>query len=243
MRVVGGEITDEFQALVRPQVEIDPEASAFHGIVPGDVNAEETADVVLARFSAWVADDWMAAHNAAVDAQVLGFEYARARLEPPPGIVVDSLALARKAIPDAPDHKLDTLCEWLGFEEGPRHRALFDALWCWKVIEACIERLAGEGGSLTAAELLAQSGRVTTIEGAMPRLKRHLKPRWRPLAHACDERTGVTLLYGDGDAPAHLSVHPHLLFEMGSKNYLEAECGLSGTLKTYRLDRIHKVLA
>jgi predicted DNA-binding transcriptional regulator YafY len=93
------------------------------------------------------------------------------------------------------------------------------------------------------AELLAKSGRVTTIAGAMPRLERNVKPRHRPLAHACLERTGVTLLYGEGDAPAQLTVHPRFLFEMGSKSYLEAECGLSGTLKTYRLDRIRKVLA
>jgi hypothetical protein len=30
---------------------------------------------------------------------------------------------------------------------------------------------------------------------------------------------------------------------MGERSYLEAECLASGTIKTYRLDRVHKVLS
>jgi hypothetical protein len=36
-------------------------------------------------------------------------------------------------------------------------------------------------------------------------------------------------------------VRPRVLFELGRKAYLEAECQRSGTLKTYRLDRVQRV--
>ena len=39
-----------------------------------------------------------------------------------------------------------------------------------------------------------------------------------------------------------LAVEPRLLYQNDGKGYLEAECVRSGLLKTYRLDRIHKIL-
>jgi DNA polymerase III epsilon subunit-like protein len=237
VRVVDGEIAGEFCALVRPEVAIEAEASAFHGIRDEDVRDAEPAGAVLARFAEWVAEDWMVAHAAEADAHVLGFEYARARLAPPPGPLLCTVKIARKRFPEAPDHKLDTLCELLGLDEGPRHRALPDAVWCWKVLEACLER----GADGTAAGLLALAGRPLTIAGLMPRAR--LKQRLRPLERACAEGREVTLLYGDEqEAPARLPVRPRVLYEQGTKGYLEAECRLSGTLKTYRLDRVQRVL-
>ena len=54
----------------------------------------------------------------------------------------------------------------------------------------------------------------------------------------------ITLLYGSKlEPPARLEVLPRFLFERRDKGYLEAECRRSGTLKTYRLDRVHRVLA
>ena len=35
---------------------------------------------------------------------------------------------------------------------------------------------------------------------------------------------------------------PRLLFTMGERDYLEAECVRSGTLKTYRLDRVQRIV-
>lgn len=242
VRVVEGEVVEHFSELVLPAVEIDPAASAIHGIEERDVRAARPAAEVLARFNAWLGDDWLAAHNASFDARVLAFEYARAGLAAPAQPWIDTLRLARRALPDAPDHKLETLADHLGLEESDHHRALPDAVWCWKVLEACIERL---GGDPSPAGLLARAGGVPlTLAASAPSAGRALKPRLRGLERACRERSRVRLLYGAlGEAPAPLEVVPWLLFEQASRGYLEAECCASGILKTYRLDRIQRVLA
>lgn len=243
IRVVAGEVVEQFESLVRPEVPIEPEVTAIHGIDESMiVDAPPTAEV-LARFLAWLGDDWMAAHNAEFDARVLGFECVRWRLDVPSGLVIDTLKLARKLIREAPDHKLATLCEHLELEEGVHHRALADATWCWKVLEECAARVRG-GAPVGWPELASLAGTPTTIERGMPRVARGLKPRLRALADACRERERVTLLYGEPPAPpTPLEVLPHFLYDLGERTYLEAECLRSGTLKTYRLDRVQRVLA
>ena len=253
VRVVEGEIVDTFESLACPLVPIEREASDVHGLTDADVARAPLAALVLADFFAWLGADWLAAHRADADAAVLAAECARAGIEPPGQPIVDTLPVARRAFPDAPDHKLATLCEHLGLEDGPRHRALADSVWCWKVLEACVARLLDEsapsgaaGGprrKLPASHLLSARGTPVTIPAASPRSPRGLKPRHRKIATAIEDGATVTLVYGDPDAePVPLSVVPKLVFGRGGRGYLEAECTRSGLLKTYRLDRIHKVV-
>ena len=242
VRASCGEIVDSFEALVRPQVEIDPEASDFHGITPDMVADAAPAAEVLERFNAWVGDDDLVAHNAEMDGRVLAFECARAQLAPPTGWLIDTLRLSRKLLPEAPDHKLSTLCETLELEEGVHHRALPDAVWCWKVLEACAERM--EPKPVTIAQLMQAAGGPLTVQACAPRVRAMLRSRHRSLERACRTRERVTLVYGDGQsAPVPLPVMPRVLYDMGDRSYLEAECLASGTIKTYRLDRVHKVFA
>jgi DNA polymerase III epsilon subunit family exonuclease len=242
LRVVDGEVVEHFESLVRPEVPIDPEVTAIHGIDEAMIfDAPPTADV-LARFLAWLGDDWLAAHNAEFDARVLGFECVRWRLDVPKGLVIDTLKLSRRFIREAPDHKLQTLCEHLELEEGVHHRALADATWCWQVLEECVRRAKG-GARVGLAELASLAGAPLSVERCKPRVAKALKPRLRPLADACAVRERVTLCYGEPPAPpAELAVLPHFLYDLGEKSYLEAECLRSGTLKTYRLDRVQRVV-
>jgi DNA polymerase III epsilon subunit family exonuclease len=236
-RVVEGEIVDTFASLVRPEVPIENDARAIHGIGDDLVRDAPDAREVLPRFADWVGSDWMAAHNARSDGWVIGFECARHALPTPPGPVFDSLKLARRAIDEAPDHKLETLCQFLDIEGDARHRALADAVACWKVIEACIERLASPPASWS--DVFARCA-PTTIASCAPRRPR-LAQRVRALERACERRQRVELVYGETGVPSHLIVTPRLLFEQGQRGYLEAECARSSLPKTYRLDRIRHV--
>ena len=239
VRVVDGEIEDQFESLVCPQVEIEPGATEIHGIRQEDVLQAPDAPEVLTAFRDWAGEGWLAAHNAPFDAGVLGYEHARHGLTPPPGIFIDSLILARKHVPESIDHKLVTLCQHLELEEGPHHRALSDAVYCWMVIAECMERMDGEP---SWAELANQCGAPLTIEGSLPRPPR-INRRLRPLEEAVRTGAELTLLYGESDqSPTQLGVRPRFLFQRNKTGYLEAECLRSYTLKTYRLDRVHKVL-
>ncbi len=242
VRAVDGEIVGRFESLVRPQVPIAPEAAEVHGLEDPDVADAAPADEVLARFLDWLGEDWMAAHDAPRDARVLAFELTRAGLPLPTAPMLDTLRLARKLIPEAPDHRLETLCDVLALEADAHHRALPDAVWAFKVLEACAERLDGE---TTAERLLATAARVpVTIAGHAPEGPTRVKPSWRPLVGTCGDGHALTLLYGSGEEPpVELPVVPRLLYTAQKKGYLEAECLSTGLLKTYRLDRIRRVLA
>ena len=94
-----------------------------------------------------------------------------------------------------------------------------------------------------AERLLALAGGTpTTIAGHGPSLPR-LKPRWRALSRACGSGQSLRLWYGSAEEPpVELAVAPQLLYSAGERGYLEAECLATGTIKTYRLDRIQRVL-
>jgi DNA polymerase III epsilon subunit-like protein len=242
VRVLEGEICDQFETLVCPQVEIEPGATSIHGIREEDVREAPTAREALIAFREWAGEDLLAAHNARFDAGVLGFEYARADLTPPPGAFIDSLQLARKHIPEAFDHKLDTLCQHLDLEEGPHHRALSDAVYCWMVIDECINRQGGPE-AVSFENLRGQCGALLTCDRATPRAPR-INRRLRPIEHALQDEADIVLVYGDTrQAPINLAVTPRFLYQRHKTGYLEGICHKTGTLKTYRLDRVHKVLS
>jgi DNA polymerase-3 subunit epsilon len=243
VRVVEGEIEDQFESLVCPQVEIEPGATEIHGIRQEDVHQAPLPAQVLEDFREWAGESWLAAHNARFDAGVLGFEYARHKLVPPPGVFLDSLPLARKLIPESIDHKLTTLCQALELEEGPHHRALSDAVYCWEVIAECLDRIeAAEGRRPSWTELAGHCGAPLTIESELPRAPR-IARRLRPLEHALSSGDELTLVYGENEqSTAQLEVRPRFLFQRNKTGYLEAECLRSYILKTYRLDRIQKVI-
>jgi DNA polymerase III epsilon subunit family exonuclease len=243
VRVLDGEICDQFESLVCPQTEIEPGATEIHGIRQEDVREAPLVGEVLAAFRDWAGDDWLAAHNAPFDATVLAFEYARCGEPPPPGVFLDSLKLARKLIPESIDHKLDTLCQHLDLEEGPHHRALSDAVYCWKVIEECLARQEDNGTSPSLTDLLSLCGGPLTIAGSTPPPPRPTR-RLRPLVEAVKSGEDVILVYGEGDQhPVSLPVRPRFLYQRRKAGYMEAECQRSATLKTYRLDRVQRVLA
>lgn len=239
VRIEEGEVVDTFEALVAPSVPIDPEATALHGIDDEAVRHAPQTGAVLVRFRDWVGADWMAAHDARALAEALGFEHARTGVEPPEGVLLDVLPLARTHLADAPGQTLEDLAAYLELEDLDPHRALPAATIAWKVLEECLERRGGLAGT-GLTELLVAGGGPLRLEPARPP---HLPRRLRALEAALGGEHETTLLYGEPpEPPAELAVFPRLLFERGGKAYMEAECARSGLLKTYLLERVTKVL-
>ena len=240
-RVVEGEVTSVFEELVCPPVAIEPEGTELHGIGEGEVRSAELAPAVIERFGEWVGEDWMAAHGAAANARVLAFECARHGLEPLRAPVLCSRRLAVRHVPETSDHELETLCQHLELEVSDRHGALAEAVYAWKVLEECLRRSSGLART-TLPEILAQCGAPVSVASSMPPPAR-LTPKLRRLSAALESGSGITLLYGGpAQEPSRLEVAPRFLFERHGKGYLEAECAASGLLKTYRLERVHKLL-
>ena len=77
-------------------------------------------------------------------------------------------------MPEAEDHRLSTLVEHLDLELDRLHRALPDAVACWKVIEACVERMGG-WDAVSDARLFEAAGVSASFLEATPR-----RPRRKP---------------------------------------------------------------
>jgi len=241
VRIEDGEAQERFQALIAPAVPVDPEVTRVHGLSDEDLRRAPDAGPVLREFFAWAGDATLVAHGARADASAIGFECARRGIRPPALRVLDSLPLARRAFPECPDHRLATLADHLELEPLELHRALPDAVACWQVLEAALEVL-WQGEAPGEARLFELAGAPLLLDRCLPPAPTRKPTIRRALERARSERVPVQLVYGGpGETPARLDVLPRLLYRGRERSYLEGECRSSGTLKTYRLDRIHEV--
>lgn len=152
--VQDGAIMDEFSSLVKPSRPIPPFITSLTGITPAMVANAEPIASVLERFMDWSGlgtkgGPVLVAHNASFDVGFLR-RAARASSLPWPRIrVVDTLALARLALPRplVRNHKLGTIASYFGTATVPEHRALGDARATAEILLGFIDLLAGAGAT------------------------------------------------------------------------------------------------
>lgn len=154
VRVRNGAVVDEFSTLVRPSRPIPPFITSLTGITPAMVADADPIASVLERFMEWsglAASDSpvLVAHNASFDVGFLR-RAARACARPWPRVrVIDTLALARLALPRplVRNHKLGTIASYFGTATVPEHRALGDARATAEILLDFIDLLAGAGAT------------------------------------------------------------------------------------------------
>lgn len=141
VRVRAGEMIDEFQALVNPEVELREGNIAIHHITPAMVEAAPRIEVVLPEFLAFLGKDPVVAHNALFDMNFLSFN-AKTRLALEiENTAIDTLELAREVFPGEKGLSLERMLELFGEPPRPLHRALEDAKALAAVFPPLIEAL------------------------------------------------------------------------------------------------------
>ena len=121
----GPEILDRFATFVRPSRPIPPETTQLTGITNEDVAQAPVIEAVIATLAAKVGTRDLVAHNARFDRNFLaaaGCGPTRLR-----GTWLDSLALARIALPRMRSHRLADLSQAFQLPPARAHRALDDA--------------------------------------------------------------------------------------------------------------------
>lgn len=152
VRVRGGRLADEFSSLARPCAPIPPFITSLTGITPAMVADADPIGPVLERFLEWSGLEGedapvLVAHNASFDVGFLR-RAARASGRPWPKVrVVDTLGLARLALPRplVRNHKLGTIASYFGTATVPEHRALGDARATAEVLLGFVDLLASAG--------------------------------------------------------------------------------------------------
>jgi DNA polymerase-3 subunit epsilon len=146
---------------------VNPEALAVHGISDADLADKPTFDAVAEDLIAFIDGATLIAHNAGFDVGFLNAEFARLGHPPlDPGLVVDTLALARRKHPMGPN-SLDALCRRYGIDNSHRtkHGALLDSEL---LAEVYIELIGGKQAAFsleveTEATVVASDAAVTVV--------------------------------------------------------------------------------
>jgi DNA polymerase-3 subunit epsilon len=143
VKIRGGEELGVLATLVNPGERIPPFITVLTGITQAMVLPAPPIEVVLPSLLEFLRGAVLVAHNAAYDVGFLKAACARHGYAWPNPRVLDTVALARRALTrdEVPNRKLGTLAAYFRTPRQPTHRALDDALATVDVLHALIARL------------------------------------------------------------------------------------------------------
>lgn len=164
----GGQLrlVSTFSSLVRPTVPVTPQARANHHLLDEELADAPPPEVVLRNMPnlhlLTGSLRGVAAHNADFDVRMLRQSGFADWLEDLP--VVDTIRLAKHAFPSAPAYGNQVLRYYLELAvpgpQGPVHRALFDTL----VTFALLERILQETGAEALPEMMGRPPLLQTCQ-------------------------------------------------------------------------------
>jgi DNA polymerase III epsilon subunit family exonuclease len=166
VRVVDGEITDRFRALVRPSRPIPSTATRVHGYTDEDVQDAPSFAAVWPDFRAFVGDQVLVAHNG----QHFDVPVLRRLAQGMPGVdtlvFYDTLPLARALSRDSA--KLSDLAARFGIDGGRAHHALDDAVTLAHVTRELERQRALRARKAVLVNLLDYLGLALALERPEP---------------------------------------------------------------------------
>ncbi|UQU63253.1 DEDD exonuclease domain-containing protein [Couchioplanes caeruleus] len=194
VKVRGGEELGVFGTLVNPGERIPPFITVLTGITEAMLAPAPPIEVVLPSLLEFLRGAVLVAHNAPYDVGFLKAACARHGYQWPQVRVLDTAALARRALTrdEVPNRKLGTLAQFFRAAVQPTHRALDDAKATVDVLHGLIERL-GSYKVHTLGDAVEFAKAVTPAQ----RRKRHLAD---DLPHA----PGVYVFRAADDRPLYV---------------------------------------
>ena len=126
-----GEIKETKYWLIKPPYNsYNPRNIQIHGIRPTDTANAPSFKELWPDIAPYFQNRTMVAHYAIFDTNVLGACLDAENMTAPDCLICCSCIAARRAFPHFPNHKLPTVCQYLGIELVNHHNALDDAVAC-----------------------------------------------------------------------------------------------------------------
>ncbi|GAA2328126.1 DEDD exonuclease domain-containing protein [Dactylosporangium salmoneum] len=194
VKVRGGQILGEFGTLVNPEERLPAFITVLTGITEMMLLEAPKLDTVLPSFLEFAKGTVWVAHNAPYDTGFLKAACAKHGYPWPKPIVLDTAAIARRALiaDEVPNNKLSTLARHFRATTQPIHRALDDARATVDVLHGLFARL----GSLKVHTVGDVIEFVKAVSPAQRR-KRHL-------ADGLPDKPGVYVFRGHKDRPLYI---------------------------------------
>lgn len=126
LKVVEGEIVDEFSTLINPRMTLPERITELTGITDDMLVGAPTIDAVLDDLFEFIGELPLLGHSITFDYSFIKCAaVVNKKTFEKEGI--DTLRLARIVFAEAPSRRLSALCEMLGIDPGNSHRAVDDA--------------------------------------------------------------------------------------------------------------------
>lgn len=138
-KFVNGVLAEEWVSLINPEVEFDARCINIHGICENDVFGKPKFNEVYDKLNYFMEGSVCIAHSGnGFDQDAIERAFYKYSLQSFNTKWIDSCNVARIVWPQHSNHKLNTLCEKIGFQLK-HHDALEDAKACGHVLLAAIK--------------------------------------------------------------------------------------------------------
>lgn len=154
MKLRNGKPIGSFHTLVDPQRPVSPGAFATNQITAEMLRGVPVFDAIVREVYAFISDTVLVAQNASFDLGFINSELTRASFPRWNGYVVDTISLARKAIPGLPTYKLDRLAQEFNVTFTSRHRSMGDVEATAEIFLKCVALLREKEAVRTLEDLL-----------------------------------------------------------------------------------------
>ncbi|MGN0692478.1 MAG: PolC-type DNA polymerase III [Oscillospiraceae bacterium] len=152
VRVENGEVTEQFDALIRPTEPVSGFITDLTGITNEELERNgRQPDMVLSEFSDFIGDSLLVGQNVNFDINFLYDGFVKHLGKPLTNDFADTLKLSSNIFPDLSDHKLGTLKKAFGIAEDVAHRGLSDCIDAMRCYEY-MRNYSMERGLLAAEE-------------------------------------------------------------------------------------------
>jgi DNA polymerase III subunit epsilon len=236
----GEDVVDAFARLVDPGMPIGEDASRVNGLTDGMVKGAPPIGEVLPDFASFLGRGVPVAHNAVFDVGFLCAALDAAGMAGPPGPVLDTRGLARRAFPGRRSYSLESLIRDLDLGIPGAHRALADAHACRLLFGACAGTVLPAEGDLTVEQLAEASGPALDFGAHAPRAPRTAAILGRALA----ENALVDIRYRDAKGEdSERRIRPLAFTMVGGSVAVRAFCMLRNEERIFRLDSIMEARA
>jgi DNA polymerase-3 subunit epsilon len=198
VRVVEGELVEEWSTLVNPECTIPEAIQALTGITNAMVRGAPTFSAIRREVLERLEGHLFVAHNARFDYGFIKNELRRVE-QPFTADVLCTVRLSRRLFPEAVGHSLDAVVARHGLEEAfspdpaarcGRHSALGDARVLWRFVQALYRAMPEE-------EIAAAVKRLLKIPSLPPQLP-------ADALENLPEGPGVYRFYGVNDLPIYV---------------------------------------
>lgn len=194
VKSLGGKTIDTFQTLVKPREKMSDFIITIHGITNEMVRTAPTVDQVLPAFFDFIKEGVIVGHHSPFDMGFLAYDLERFGLALPTHPGLCSSLISRNAILGPPNHKLQTLVQYLGLQGGNAHRALDDSSASLQLLMECFRRKNVE----TFADAFRLQGSPLWWDDFSLRGKKLGSQIWQKVILAIESHKDLEIIYMGG---------------------------------------------